>query len=129
MSLADSIYEANESQQETSHSLSDQLVEKAVEKSIRDRPDQFSVYQLHLRSGMIYLGHEKIKEIIENVYRLTEYEDRIPVPILILFWQKLKRVLPTLDTSIIQISDDLFWDKDNGKVINKEEVYERYQIT
>lgn len=124
MSLADDIYEA--SAEGPSTDPVDGLVEMAIKKSAQDRYDEFTLYQLYLRDGEIYYGHEKIEETRNNVYLLTGYIEKIPEPQLLLFWPRLKKHLPKLDLSIIQISDNLFFDRNTGSVINKEELYERY---
>lgn len=120
MSLADSIYEASDEQNQPK-SLVDILVERAVEKSVANRPDPYSVYQLHMRGEEIWYGHERVKEIEQNAYILTDYEVRIPQPVVYLFWDRLKSGLPILDTNYIQISDNLLWDKTNGEIINLKE--------
>lgn len=125
MSLVDDIYEASGSTVGTS--LLETLVDRAVENSLRDRPDEFSPYQLHLRGEDIYRGHEAIEETSANVYRLTEYDDYIRPHTAILFWQRLKPRLPRLDTSIIQISNQLFWDKERGEILDYEQISDRYK--
>lgn len=124
MSLVDDIYEAGYLSTKTS--LLDILVDKAMENSLRDRPDEFSPCQLHLRGNEIYRGHEVVEETPANVYRLTEYDEYIPPHTAILFWQKLKPKLPRLDTSIIQISNNLFWDKEKGEILDYEQISARY---
>lgn len=124
MSLADDIYEA--SGRGSSTDPVDELVEMAINKSAQDRHDEFTFYQLHIRDGEIYHGHEKVEESRNNVYLLTGYMEKIPEPQLLLFWPRLKKHLPKLDLSIIQISDNLFFDRNIGSIIKKEELYERY---
>ena len=126
MSLADSIYDA--SNQSTKASLLEKLVEMAINNSQANRRDEFTMYQLYLNNGNIYYGHDIIKETKANVYRLTKYEEKIPEPQLLLFWDELKTRLPVLDTSVYQISDNLFWSKSDGEVLNKEEIYEKYGL-
>lgn len=120
MSLVDSIYEASESQEEQ-RSLVDTLVEKAVENSVAKRPNEFSVHQLHLRGDEIWYGYKLVEETQQNVYVLTEWEDRIPQPTLYIFWSRLKTKLPVLNLNYIQISDNLLWDKESGGIINLKE--------
>lgn len=126
MSLADSIYEANAEVVEPS--LLEELVDMAVGNSVRDRPDELSIHQLHLRGDQIYRGQEALEETTTNVYRLTEYDNRIPPHTAILFWQKLKPRLPVLDKRVIQISTNLFWDKEKGEIVNYEEICDRYGL-
>lgn len=128
MSLVDTIYDAN-NRSSTEQSLVDKLVEKAVDKSERNRPDKYSVYQLHIRGKEIWYGHQYLEESPQNVYLITEWEEKIPQPILFLFWSKLKEKLPILDSSYIQISDNLLWDKTNGEIINIKEEYESTPTT
>lgn len=125
MSLVDDIY--NASSKSTKTSLLNILVDKAVENSMSVRPDEFSVYQLHLRGDEIYRGHDVIEETSANVYRLTEYDEYIPPHTTVLFWQKLKLRIPHLDTSIIQLSNNLFWDKEKGEILNYEQISDRYK--
>lgn len=123
MSLADTIYEASNGQQ-GEPTLLNTLVGLAMAKSIANRPDQFSIHQLHLRGDEIWHGYERVAETDKNVYVLTGYEQRIPQPLLYIFWSKLRTKLPSLNLDYIQISDNLLWDKKNGEIINLKEVYE-----
>ncbi len=125
MGIADSIYQSS-IEQKSDRPLLDKLVKKAVENSVKRRRDEFDMSQLHLRGDEIFQGHKVVEETSRNVYLLSGYSDKIPEPVLILFWPRLKERLPRLNLDYIQISDNLFWDKENGKVINKEEIYEKF---
>lgn len=123
MSLADSIYEASDERTQPK-SLIDILVDKAVENSVSNRPDQYSVYQLHMRGKEVWNGHEQIEETERNVHILTGYEEKLSHHIIYLFWPRLKDKLPVLNLGYIQISNNLLWDKTNGEIINIKEEYE-----
>lgn len=120
MSLVDSIYEAGKESEETK-SLIETLVDKAVENSVENCPSQYSIYQLYRRGKEIWYGHEQVEETQQNVYVLTGYEERIPQPLLFLFWPRLKERLPVLNTNYMRISNNLIWDKINGEIINLKE--------
>lgn len=122
MDLVDSIYEASNSPTE-GNSLLNELVEKAVENSVKNRPDEFSMHQLYLRDGEIWYENKPVEETTKNMYLLTGSEEKIPKPLTYLFWQELKTRLPQLSKDYIQISPNLLWDKNNGEVITKEEYY------
>lgn len=138
MDLADSIYEANQEPELNPLDLGyndelglrvwdniDYVVARAIAIGIRDRKDRYTIYQPHIRDGKVYIGNEEIEETLHNVYRLSEYNKFIRPGQQAIFWKKLKKCLPRLDPSIIQISDNLFWDKDGGEVKNEREIFEK----
>ena len=134
MSLADAIYESNygggieHPLDELGLAIWDNIeyyVARAIAVSHRDRPDEFSIYQLHMEGEQIFNGHKEVKESYENINVLTETTKRFNVGEKAMFWKILKQCLPVLDKNYIQISDNLLWDKTNGEVINIKEEYER----
>lgn len=137
MGLADEIYEAIQVEEgsnkdelgiEKPDSLNaDYLIERAVALSKLRRPSEHSTSQLHMRSRSIYLGNNAIVESRDNTYILTEYNGYIPPNIDKLFWVKLKTALPKISRNFIQISKNLFWDKDNGEIIDKNTLEERLE--
>lgn len=139
MSLADKIYEANETPELDERDLgyddefglrvwqtTDYIVARALAIAVRDRQGRYSIHQLHLRGDTIYNGNQIVEETTENIYRLSEYDRFIPRGQRTVFWRKLKQHLPVLDPNVIQISDDLFWDKDEGMVKKESEIGEKY---
>lgn len=141
MSLADQIYEGNS---QDTHPLdlgyedelglevfdnAEYLIARAIAVARRDRTSEFTVNQPHMRGDIIYYGSFPLSETEANLHKLTEYDGRVPIARRALFWKKIKKHLPRLDTSIYQISPNLFWDKDSGNVIRKEEIYEKYHQT
>lgn len=130
MSLVDSIYKANEEPESRPVSENERLLKYLVDEAIREsetqRWDEFSIYQLHVEDGKLYYGHSEVAETEKNMYRLTRSLEKIPSHLMPIFWDRLKRRLPVLDKSVIQISDNLFWDKDKGEILNKEQIYEKY---
>lgn len=139
MDLADSIYEANQEPERNPLDLGyddelglrvwdkiDYVVARAIAIGIRDRDDRYSIHQPHIRGSKVYIGNEEIEETLQNVYRLSEYGKTIRPGQLVIFWKKLKKCLPRLDPSVIQISNNLFWDKDGGEVKNEKEICEKY---
>lgn len=139
MDLADSIYEANQEPESNPLDLGyndelglrvwdkiDYVVARAIAIGIRDRNGTYTIYQPHLRGNKVYIGNEEIEETLKNIYRLSEYDKVIRPGQQIVFWKKLKKCLPKLDSSVIQISDDLFWDKDDGEVKSEKNICEKY---
>lgn len=139
MDLADSIYEASGSEPKDSADMGyddelglrvwdniDYVVARAIAIGIRDRKDPYTIHQPHVREDKVFIGNERIEENLHNLYRLTEIDRRISQTQQIIFWRKLKTFLPKLEPRVIQVSDNLFWDKEDGNVKNKEEIYEKY---
>lgn len=133
MSLVDSIYESNHDDglehplDELGLAIWDNLeyyVARAIAVSHRDRPSEFSIYQLHMEGEQIFNGHKEVKETHENINVLTETTRKFNVGEKAMFWKILKQCLPVLDRSIIQISDNLIWNKNTGEVINLRSGYE-----
>lgn len=139
MDLADSIYEANQEPERNPLDLGykdelglpvwdriDYVVARALVIALRDRKSEYTIYQPHLRGDRVYIGNEEIDETLANLYRLSEYSKPIKAGQQVIFWKKLKKCLPVLDTRIIQVSDNLFWDKDNGEVKKAKQIHEKY---
>lgn len=122
MSIADQIYEANGVGQVEPL---DELVKKALEASVEQRHDDNTVYQLHLRGDGVYYGNSLVPETDRMVYMLTGVTERIPPPLLVLFWAALKKRLPVLDRSVFQVSDHLFWDREKGELVRRDEWAQR----
>lgn len=130
MGLADELYEANQptSQIEKDElgvpvaDNADYLVARAMVLNHGRREDEFTVYQLHLRGKDPYFGHEPIKENYENLVRFTEFTGRVSPANKVMFWEILKRHLPKLNRSIIQVGKGVFWDIEKAKLITKEEL-------
>lgn len=129
MSLADEIYESNNASagrpvDELGLAIWDNVdyyVARAIAVSRRDRPDQFSIYQLYTNDGRIFNGHEEVEENYENINTLTESTKKFNVGEKAMFWKILKQCLPVLNLNFIQISDNLVWNKSTGEVINIKE--------
>lgn len=79
--------------------------------------DPHSTHRMHIRHGEIYSGKQVISECRSNFYKLTGIYDKVPLETQLLFWVELKRRLPRLCSSIYKVSDELWWDKTNGKLI------------
>lgn len=129
MSLADTIFEASGGESQATDELGltiwnnvDYLIARTLAIGERDRPDQYSVYQPHVRGTRIWVGHQQIPENTDWFYRLTEYDGRIPQGRQVLYWKRVKNYLPKLDPTIYQISENLFWSKKEGKIITKEDL-------
>lgn len=139
MDLADSIYEANQVPELDPLDLGyddelglrvwdkiDYVVARAIAIGIRDRKDRYTIHQPHVRGDKVYIGNEEIEETVDNIYRLSEYDKPIRPGQKTIFWKKLKKCLPRLDPSVIQVSDNLFWDKDDGEVKDEKKICEKY---
>lgn len=128
MSLVDDIYEGGS---ERDHPL-DELglaiwdnieyyVARAIAISQRDRPGEFSIYQLHTDGEKILNGRKEVEENYENINELTETTKKFTVGEKALFWKILKQCLPLLNLDFIQISDNLVWNREKGLIINLKE--------
>lgn len=129
-SLADAIFEASGGVSQATDELGlvpwdnvDYLIARTLAVAERDRPHEHSIYQPYNRHGEIWFGHDKVPENTEWFYRLTEYDGRVQQGRQVLYWKRVKNYLPKFDFDIIQISDNLFWNKKEGKIITKEELY------
>lgn len=138
MSLADQIYEHNEDisyehpEDELGLAIWDNIdyyVARAIAVSQRDRPNQFSIYQLYTDGEKIYNGHNEVEENYENINILSETIKRFTVGEKAMFWKILKQCLPKLDRDYIQISDNLVWSRLTGEVIKIKEENESQTTT
>lgn len=130
MTLADELYEANLPDSgleydELGLAIWDKVeyvVARALAVAIRDRKDEFTVDQPHMRGDIVYFGNKPLKEDYTNLVKLTKFTGKISPANQILFWEKLKEHLPHLNRKIIQVSENIFWDVENGTLISKEEL-------
>lgn len=81
------------------------------------RYDPDSTMRLHLRQDMIYQHNREVDENPNNFYRLTGIGYKVENQLQLLFWTELKRRLPHLNPHIYKICDSLWWDKNNGEII------------
>lgn len=125
MGLAESILDAIEREErgEEEEDQVEELVQMALDNSQKYRRSSEDIYQLYIDNGRIYLGHQEVDENLNNIYRLTGYKGKIREPADVLFWSELHSRLPYLNRGIIQVSDNLFWDINNGEIIKKEKLY------
>lgn len=128
-SLADAIFEASGGESQATDELGlviwdnvDYLIARTLAIAERDRPDPHSIRQPHVRPDGIWVGYERVTENAEWFYRITEYEGRLPQGRQVLYWKRVRNYLPRLDLNIYQISDNLLWDKKEGKIITKEDL-------
>lgn len=127
MSLADSIYESNGSSTRVDP-LVESLISLALEKSASQASSAWSMDNLHRRGEEIWQGQTRIERTTANIYKLTEYTEKILEPIAVVFWEALKRELPVLDMEIFQISKHLFWDRENGEILTDKQVSDRFRV-
>lgn len=102
----------------------DYQVARALAIQIRDRVSPYTIHQLHLRGSVVYNGNTPVAENDKNLYYYTESPKKFQPHEKILFWKKLKPHLPRLDPNIIQLSNNLFWNKEKGMVVNEENLYQ-----
>lgn len=100
----------------------DYHVARALAIQIRDRKSPYTIHQLHMRGNVIYNGNTLVAENDKNLYYYTESPKKFQPHEKVLFWKKLKPHLPKLDPNIIQISDNLFWNKEKGEIENEENI-------
>lgn len=84
----------------------------------RQRPDweEDTVHRLHLRHGEIHRGCNLITEESQSFYILTGFTTHKVKALQYSFWEKLKEVLPVLDTNVIKVGEGVYWDKRSGKL-------------
>lgn len=130
MSLADELYEANLPDSgleydELGLAIWDNVqyvVARALAVARRDRKDEYTVDQPHMRDDIIYFGNKPLKEDYANLVKLTKFTGRISPANQILFWEILKEHLPHLNRKIIQVSAHIFWDVDAGELKTRKEI-------
>lgn len=136
MSLADELYEANapgadHEEDELGLAIWDNVeyvVARALMIASKERKDQFTIDQPHMRGDQIWFGNKPLKEDYKNLVKLTRFTKRISPAKQIMFWETLKKYLPRLNKSIIQVSDNIFYDVEEGELIDKEELANRANI-
>lgn len=83
------------------------------------RYDEQTTIRLHLRQNEIYQHNRWIEENSANFHMLTGVAYAVPRRIQVLFWAELHRRLPQLDMSKYKICDGLWWDKENGEILDE----------
>lgn len=81
------------------------------------RYDEDSIHRLHLRQGIIHYNNEEIIEDRKSFFRLTGVSYPVSDQVQMRFWIELKRRLPHLNPNIYKVTDGLWWDKKNGKIV------------
>lgn len=81
------------------------------------RYDEMSTSRLHLRHGTIYEGNRTVTEDQYNFHRLTGVNYTVNRRTQILYWMELKKKLPHLNPNVYKISNELWWDKNNGELL------------
>lgn len=76
-----------------------------------------SINGLHLREGEIWKGHERVEETMDRFYILTGLEAKVDRWIFLQFWFELKRFIPKLDRSKLEVAGGVYWDIANGGLI------------
>lgn len=87
--------------------------------------DSTSVHRLHMRKGVIYRSNEEIAESDYMFYALTGVLYKVEKRLQVLYWIELKRYLPHLNPNIYKISENLWWDKISGEIIEGNNDYIR----
>lgn len=102
------------------------LVARALLLHYNPKRSPYTVYQLHLRGGSIYFGHERIRETQDAIYDLTQIKRTLKGWEISLFWSTLRRYLPRLSKRIIEICPGLYWDTYTTSLLSQEEVSRLY---
>lgn len=134
MSLADQLFDANQTEDRVEKdelgipvaSNVDYLVARAMVINQKQLSSPYTPYQLHIRGGVVFKGHQELKENYENLVKVTHYTGRVSTANRVMFWEKLKKHLPVLNTDIVQISEHLFWSRLCGKIITLDEIEGKY---
>lgn len=105
----------------------DYYIARAVANNIRRRESQYTINQLYLNEGKVYIGREEVKENAPSAQIWANTEHKFTPAETFQFWEGIKKHLPVLDPDIIQISDNLFWDRIKGEILNEEDMWEAYR--
>lgn len=74
--------------------------------------------RLHCRGDEIWLGHKKLKEDSENIYRLSEIDWQIDPRVRVQVWERLRKYLPQLNRSKMAIDSHTLYDIKTGEIIH-----------
>lgn len=105
----------------------DYFIARAVASSRKRRESPYTINQLYVRDGKIYYGRNEVKEDRTSAQIYANTKHRFDPAETFQFWEGIKQHLPVLDPDIIQISDNLFWDRIKGEVLNEEDMWKAYR--
>ena len=105
----------------------DYFIARAVASSRKRRKSPYTIHQLYVRDGKIYYGRNEVKEDRTSAQIYANTKHRFNPAETFQFWEGIKEHLPVLDPDIIQISDNLFWDRIKGEVLNEEDMWKAYR--
>lgn len=74
--------------------------------------------RLHRRGDEIWLGHKKLKEDADNIYKLSEIDWQIDQRVKAQVWARLHKWLPELDRTKIAIDRHTLFDIKSGEIIH-----------
>lgn len=133
MSLADQIVKRNEEAPDATPST-DELgipipspetpqywVARALLIDTRAHEGEPRIHCLHLRGDEVYAGHKPLRETEPVVYELAHLNHSVKRFEVVAFWRELKKYLPKLDRSKLEIAEGLLWDIEHGKIISTKE--------
>lgn len=105
----------------------DYFIARAVASSRKRRESPYTLRQLYLRDGKVYYGRNEVKEDKNSAEIYANTKHKFTPAETFRFWEGIKQHLPVLDPDIIQISDNLFWDRIKGEVLNEEDMWKAYR--
>ena len=105
----------------------DYFIARAVASSRKRRESPYTINQLYLRDGKVYYGRNVVKEDKASAEIYANTKHKFTPAETFQFWEGIKEHLPVLDPDIIQISDNLFWDRIKGEVLNEEDMWKAYR--
>lgn len=133
MSLADQIVKRNEEASDASPSTDElgltppspetpqYLVARALLLDTRAHEGEPRIHCLHLRDDQVYAGHMALKESEQAVYELTHLNHSLKKFEVVAFWRELRKYLPKLDRTKLEIAEGLLWDIESGKMVPTKE--------
>lgn len=72
--------------------------------------------RLYTYLGLLWLGHEPIKEDKNSYYRLAHYPKTLSDPECQYIWRRVKELVPELDTSKIAILPNVTFNTQTGEI-------------
>lgn len=73
--------------------------------------------RLHRRGNEIWLGHKRLKEDADNIYRLSDIDWQIDPRVRAQVWARLHKWLPELNRTKMAIDQHTLYDINSGEII------------
>lgn len=100
-------------------------VARAIRFNNLGRETEPAIHLFHTREGVLYDGHQEVKETTENVYRYARLKHSIAQWEAVEFWRQIREHVPKLNRRFLDISYGLYWDLEEAELIPYKEVMRR----